>query len=62
MNGGDWELSTRTGMRPLGSRRRNQSFFCSLVLYHDVRMSIMYRHGTSESYEMSMTDVVHSVP
>lgn len=29
--GGDWLLSTRTGMRPLGLRRRNHSFFCSLV-------------------------------
>ncbi len=30
--GGDWVWSRRTGMRPLGSKRRNQSFFCSLVM------------------------------
>lgn len=30
--GGDLVWSRRTGMRPLGSRRRNQSFFCSLVM------------------------------
>jgi len=33
--GGDWLLSMRTGMRPLGLRRRNHSFFCS-----PVRMSL----------------------
>jgi len=31
-NGGDCVWSRRMGMRPLGSRRRNQSFFCSLVM------------------------------
>ena len=30
--GGDWVWSMRMGMRPLGSRRRNQSFFCSFVM------------------------------
>ena len=30
--GGDLLWSRMTGMRPLGSMRRNQSFFCSLVL------------------------------
>lgn len=30
--GGDWVLSIMTGIRPFGLRRRNQSFFCSLVM------------------------------
>lgn len=30
--GGDCVLSIRTGMRPFGLRRRNQSFFCSLLM------------------------------
>lgn len=30
--GGDFVWSRRTGMRPLGFRRKNQSFFCSLVM------------------------------
>ena len=32
VNGGDCVLSTITGIRPLGLSRRNQSFFCSLVM------------------------------
>ena len=31
-NGGDCVWSMITGILPLGSRRRNQSFFCSLVM------------------------------
>ena len=36
--GGDLDPSRMTGIRPLGSRRKNQSFFCSFVdmfLCHD---------------------------
>lgn len=38
--GGDCVLSMRTGIRPLGLRRRNQSFFCSLVIMLLERMSV----------------------
>ena len=44
MNGGLWLLSTSTGILPLGSSRRNQSDFCTLVemLMTEVVHSVPY--------------------